>query len=117
LLYLRSPRNGLQGQVHYVHYARLPELLAQLADELPVVDTLGEDAIKVGAFWYHDAQLRFKLDEERKFAFYLGVDNIFDKKPPLFNDTNPVTFPGTQTSANTYDLYGRMIYAGVDFKF
>jgi outer membrane receptor protein involved in Fe transport len=83
----------------------------------PVVDTLGEDAIKVGAFWYHDAQLRFKLDEERKFAFYLGVDNIFDKKPPLFNDTNPVTFPGTQTSANTYDLYGRMIYAGVDFKF
>lgn len=82
-----------------------------------VVDTLGEDAIKVGAYWYHDAQLRFKLDEDRKFGFYLGVDNIFDKKPPVFNDTNPVTFPGTQTSANTYDLYGRMLYAGVDFKF
>jgi outer membrane receptor protein involved in Fe transport len=83
----------------------------------PVVDNLGAGAIRVGAYTYHDAQLRVKLDKKARFGFYLGIDNIFDKTPPVFNDTNPITFPGTQTSADTYDLYGRMLYAGVDFKF
>ncbi|WP_374594227.1 TonB-dependent receptor plug domain-containing protein [Sphingosinicella sp.] len=83
-----------------------------------VVDSLTATApISTGAYWYHDAQVRFSLDEEKKYAFYFGVNNVFDKKPPIFGDTNQVTFPGAQTSANTYDLYGRMLYAGVDFKF
>ena len=84
-----------------------------------VVDNLsnGAAAIPVKSFVYHDAQLRYDLGDDKKFGVYLGVDNIFDKKPPVFGDTNPVTFPGTQTSANTYDLYGRMLYAGVEFKF
>jgi iron complex outermembrane recepter protein len=83
-----------------------------------VVDDLTKAVpIRVGAYTYHDAQLRFDLNESKKFSFTLGVNNIFDKTPPIFNDTNPVTFPGTQTSANTYDLYGRMLYAGVEFKF
>jgi iron complex outermembrane receptor protein len=83
-----------------------------------VVDDITDpDAIRTGAFWYHDAQLRLGVGPERKFEFYLGVNNVFDKKPPLFSDTNPVTFPGTQTSATTYDTFGRMLYAGVDFRF
>lgn len=81
-----------------------------------VVDDLTKAApISTGAYWYHDAQLRVGVSE--KFDFYVGANNIFDKKPPLFNDTNVVTFPGAQTSANTYDLYGRMFYFGVDAKF
>jgi iron complex outermembrane recepter protein len=84
----------------------------------PVVDNLtATPPIRVKAFSYHDAQLRFALDDSKRFGFNIGVNNIFDKKPPVFNDTNQVTFPGTQTSANTYDLYGRMLYAGVEFKF
>ncbi|MET0245725.1 MAG: hypothetical protein ABW182_03160, partial [Sphingomonas sp.] len=83
-----------------------------------VVDDLTSlNPIRTGAFWYHDAQIRFEPESSRKYAFYLGVDNMFDKKPPIFGDTNLVTFPGTQTSATTYDLYGRMLYAGVDFRF
>lgn len=82
-----------------------------------VVDTLGAAAISTGNYWYNDLQLRLGVGEEKKFEFYLGVDNIGDKLPPVFGDTNPVTFPGTQTSANTYDLYGRMLYAGVQVKF
>lgn len=83
-----------------------------------VYDTLiDEDRISTGAYWYHDAQVRVALDDEKKFAFYLGVDNIFNKKPPSFNDTNVVTYPGTLTAATTYDLYGRMLYAGVDVRF
>lgn len=84
----------------------------------PVVDDLTKDVpIRTKAFWYHDAQLRFGLDDQQRSAFYLGVDNVFDKKPPVFGDTNLVTFPGTQTSANTYDLYGRLLYAGFDVRF
>ncbi|WP_342250608.1 TonB-dependent receptor domain-containing protein [Sphingomonas sp. OTU376] len=71
---------------------------------------------RTGDFWYHDAQVRFEPLGTR-YAFYLGVDNVFDKKPPIFSDTSLVTFPGTQTSATTYDLYGRLLYAGVDFRF
>lgn len=83
-----------------------------------VVDDLTDpDRTSTGAYWYHDAQLRFAVDDKKKYEFYLGVDNVFDKKPPVFGDTNPVTFPGAQTSATTYDLYGRLFYAGVDFRF
>jgi len=83
-----------------------------------VVDDLtAANPIRTGSFWYHDAQLRFGAGERSRYSFYLGVDNIFDKTPPVFGDTSPVTFPGTQTSANTYDLYGRLLYAGVDFRF
>jgi outer membrane receptor protein involved in Fe transport len=82
-----------------------------------VDDVTDPDAIRTGAFMYHDAQLRMSAGEKSAFDFYIGVNNIFDKKPPVFGDTNPVTFPGAQTSANTYDLYGRMFYAGVDVKF
>jgi outer membrane receptor protein involved in Fe transport len=83
-----------------------------------VVDDLTKaEPISTKAFWYHDAQLRFGLDERQRSAFYVGVDNVFDKKPPVFGDTNLVTFPGTQTSANTYDLYGRLLYAGFDVRF
>lgn len=85
-----------------------------------VVDDITDpEPIRTGAFWYHDAQMRVGVGPEdaRKFELYFGINNVFDKKPPLFNDTNPVTFPGTQTSATTYDLFGRMLYAGVDFRF
>jgi iron complex outermembrane recepter protein len=84
----------------------------------PVVDNLAAGTpIRVGAYTYHDAQLRLGVGEDKNFEIYVGVDNIFDKTPPVFNDTNQVTFPGTQTSANTYDLYGRMLYAGLTFKY
>jgi outer membrane receptor protein involved in Fe transport len=85
-----------------------------------VVDDVTDTApIRTGAFWYHDAQLRFGIGEGRQkdFELYFGVNNVFDKRPPLFGDTNVVTFPGTQTSATTYDTLGRLFYAGVDFRF
>jgi len=83
-----------------------------------VADTIDDpDAIWTGAYWYHDAQLRIGVDSKRKYELYFGIDNIFDKKPPAYNDTNIVTYPGTLTAAKTYDLFGRMFYAGVDIRF
>ena len=71
----------------------------------------------IPAYWYHSAQVSFYAGPEHKFQFYLGMNNIFDKTPPLFGDTNPVTWTGTSTVADTYDVFGRMLYAGATVKF
>lgn len=71
----------------------------------------------IPAYWYHNIQGKFTVGDSRKMELYFGVNNLFDKQPPKFGDTNPVTWPGTQTVADTYDLYGRMLYAGATFKF
>jgi iron complex outermembrane recepter protein len=83
----------------------------------PIVDTLGAGANRIPAYWYHYVQARYAFGDQRQFAFYMGVNNLTDKKPPFFGDTNPVSWPGTNSVANTYDLYGRMLYAGVEAKF
>jgi outer membrane receptor protein involved in Fe transport len=61
--------------------------------------------------------LKFFVGPQKKYDFYMGVNNIFDKTPPKFGDTNQVTWPGTQTVADTYDLYGRMLYVGFNARF
>ena len=84
----------------------------------PLVDSLDADTpIHIPAYTYHNIQVRQAVGEKREFQFYLGVNNLFDKKPPIFADTNPVTWPGTQTVASTYDTLGRLLYAGVEVKF
>lgn len=83
----------------------------------PLVDTLGEDATRIKAYLYHNVQGKIMVGENRNMEMYFGVNNLFDKKPPQFGDTNVVTWPGTQTIANTYDMYGRMLYAGATIKF
>ena len=86
----------------------------------PLRDNLdGSTAVvtRIPAYVYHNFQGKFTVDSAKKMELYFGVNNAFDKKPPRFNDTNPVTWPGTQTVADTYDLYGRMVYAGVTVNF
>jgi outer membrane receptor protein involved in Fe transport len=83
----------------------------------PVVDSLGEGATRIPAYFYHYVQARFEFGTKRQFAFYSGINNLTDKQPPRFGDTNLVTWPGTNTVADTYDLYGRTFYAGVEVKF
>ncbi|MEH3047819.1 TonB-dependent receptor domain-containing protein, partial [Sphingomonas adhaesiva] len=72
---------------------------------------------RISPYLYHNIQGKVYAGANRDMELYVGVNNLFDKKPPQFGDTNPVTWPGTQTVANTYDLYGRMLYAGATFKF
>ncbi|WP_448663161.1 TonB-dependent receptor domain-containing protein [Sphingomonas sp. CJ20] len=83
----------------------------------PLVDTLGDGATKIKAYLYHNIQGKIMVGDNKNMELYFGVNNLFDKKPPKFGDTNPVTWPGAQTIANTYDLYGRMLYAGATVKF
>jgi outer membrane receptor protein involved in Fe transport len=81
----------------------------------PLVDNIGEGAIRIQPYMYHNLKATARF--AKKYEFYIGVNNIADKTPPEFGDTNQVTWPGTQTVANTYDLYGRTIFFGTNLKF
>ena len=72
-------------------------------------------APKIPAYFYHNVQARLGFGEKQKLELYGGVNNLFDKQPPIIPDL--YNFVGTNTIASTYDIYGRMIYAGVDVRF
>jgi len=78
--------------------------------------TASSGVFDIPAYWYHDARVSFTLDDADQFEFYAGVNNLFDKEPPLITSGNG-QWPGTNTVADTYDLFGRMLYAGVRAKF
>jgi outer membrane receptor protein involved in Fe transport len=80
----------------------------------PVVTSTDGD--RIPAYTYHDIQAKFTVGEDRNYEFYFGVNNLFDKQPPVVADlTNQ--WPGTNTVASTYDLIGRRFYAGARAKF
>jgi len=82
----------------------------------PVKATFGPTVIKIPAYTYHDLQGKVAFGEDRRFEFYVGVDNMLDKQPPFILGGNN-QWPGTNTVADTYDLLGRMFYAGVTVNF
>ncbi|MEA1014557.1 TonB-dependent receptor domain-containing protein [Sphingosinicella sp. LY1275] len=72
----------------------------------------------VGGRFYHDAQVRYDIGENKAYSFYFGVDNVFDKKPPFLPGTPFSMSPtGTETAADVYDPFGRRFYAGVQVRF
>lgn len=79
----------------------------------PVKAEFGTTDIPIPAYTYHDVQLKYDFD---KFELYAGVNNLFNKQPPFIVGGNS-QWPGANTVADTYDLLGRMFYAGAMFKF
>jgi outer membrane receptor protein involved in Fe transport len=47
---------------------------------------------------------------------YVGVNNVFDKEPPLFA-TNTAGTQALDTVPGYYDIFGRSYYAGVRVRF
>lgn len=72
---------------------------------------------KIKARFYHDIQARFRTGENDRFEFYVGVNNLFDRKPPKAEDTLFANTTGTETFADIYDPFGRRFYAGVQVHF
>ncbi|WP_286829613.1 MULTISPECIES: TonB-dependent receptor plug domain-containing protein [Kordiimonas] len=58
---------------------------------------------KVPAQWRHDLQVNYQWND--RVGLYAGVDNVFDKMPPL----HPWSYRGN----GFYSLVGRYVYAGV----
>jgi outer membrane receptor protein involved in Fe transport len=57
--------------------------------------------------FFHNAKLDVEVN--KKFTFYLGMDNVFDTKPPLALVGNEGGVP--------YDNIGRYVYGGVKVNF
>ncbi|MEO6280193.1 hypothetical protein [Roseateles sp.] len=49
---------------------------------------------------YHSAQVKYAFNKQVDFA--VGVDNLFDKKPPFIQ-----SYTDANTDTMTYDLQGR----------
>jgi iron complex outermembrane recepter protein len=99
----------LSWQVNYL--GKIQDTLGGYGD--PDLDRLN----RVGSFFYHDAQVRFDVDPDKKFEFYVGVDNVFDKQPPFLPSGFASSVTGTETAADTYDPFGRRYYAGARVRF
>jgi len=66
------------------------------------------DRIRTGAVMYHDLRLGFTIPS---YQFYLGVDNVFNRHPPL-------GLTGAGEGSGIYNGIGRFFYAGavIDLK-
>ncbi|MEO8315149.1 MAG: TonB-dependent receptor [Pseudomonadota bacterium] len=86
-----------------------------MVDTLDIAPT-DPDYLHVGAYWYHDMQARYSWGSDTEYSVYAGVDNVFDKKPPVIDQNHASNFPGTETSADSYDAIGRFVYLGFQLK-
>jgi outer membrane receptor protein involved in Fe transport len=59
--------------------------------------------------FYHDLRLAFETSD-KKYRFYTGVDNIFDRLPPF-------GLTGTGGGSSIFNNVGRYFYAGAEVKF
>ena len=70
--------------------------------------------------FYNDVQFRARVGEDKQFEFFIGVDNLFDIKPPILEDgiyTGGISITGTTTASDVYDPFGRRFYAGFQVHF
>lgn len=83
-----------------------------------------DPGLHIGAKSYIDATLTFDIGDAYKFR--LGVNNVFDKEPPLVTSGNSLR-PGSNlcptgpcngnTYPGTWDALGRYLFAGVTLDF
>lgn len=72
----------------------------------------------IPVYTYHDISLRYKI--VKALTAYTGVNNLFDKKPPLVDQSYANSGAGvvsgvygTETVPQVYDVIGRYFYFGV----
>jgi iron complex outermembrane receptor protein len=85
--------------------------IGKTVDDTPASEDPGFDVQKIPAWNYFD--LAFALDVTDKTTMTFGINNLFDKKPPLLGSSQAEqanTFP------STYDPLGRDFFFSVNFK-
>jgi outer membrane receptor protein involved in Fe transport len=70
----------------------------------------------VPAYVYNDVQLRYTFSEKKHSSVYVGANNLFNKQPPFLPSGMASEITGTETAADTYDVFGVFLYAGVQVK-
>jgi outer membrane receptor protein involved in Fe transport len=62
---------------------------------------------------YHYFDLTASVDVTKRFTWTAGVNNLFNRQPPLLGDNQEQA----NTYPSTYDPYGRAFFTGVSLKF
>jgi iron complex outermembrane recepter protein len=91
----------------------------------PILDTTPANGItyeplnNVPHYFYSDIQARYSFDfaSKSRLQTYLGVNNVFNKKPPYLPFGLPSDVTGTSTAADSYDVIGVFWYGGFRVKF
>lgn len=63
---------------------------------------------------YHTISVRY---EQPKWSILLGVRNLFDAAPPLVSTGAATRYGNVPAFATQYDIYGRTLFAKIDYKF
>ena len=66
----------------------------------------------VDPVWYFDTNVSFNINDT--MTFFGGVNNLFDKQPPIFGTT---LVGDANTDVSLYDTLGRRYFMGVSVKF
>jgi outer membrane receptor protein involved in Fe transport len=66
----------------------------------------------VPAVWYFDSTLSF--DAGKHMNFFIGVDNLTDKQPPILGTT---LVGDANVDVSLYDVAGRRFFVGGTLKF
>ncbi|PKM19248.1 MAG: TonB-dependent receptor [Gammaproteobacteria bacterium HGW-Gammaproteobacteria-15] len=77
----------------------------------PIPDNLN----KISAVTYHDLQASYQIIPST--SIYFGVNNLFDKNPPILAQGTNSGGTGINTASEAYDVVGRYFYAGFRAKF
>ena len=100
----------LSGQWRFMSAATLESTTNQ-----PLIGGGGPDAFngRIPAYSYFDLSATYSI--RPGFTLRAGINNIFDKDPPLLNDD--ITGSGTPNTYNNYDLLGRQVFVGLTADF
>lgn len=63
---------------------------------------------------YHTVSVRY---EQPKWSLLLGVRNLFDAAPPQVSTGAATRYGNVPAFATQYDIYGRTLFAKIDYKF
>ena len=78
----------------------------------PVDDDSGDYSVNhIKAYHYFDLTTAFEV--KPGFTWSLGVNNLFNRKPPILGDNQEQA----NTYPSTYDPYGRAFFVGTNLKF
>ena len=105
---------GLSVQWRYFSKVDLDAFDSQTALNSP--DNQFQTDKQLGARSYFDLLATFKVKDN--YSFRVGVNNVFDKDPPLTGSNNCPTGPCNQNVfAQMYDTLGRYIFVGLTADF
>lgn len=115
--------DGLEPISHWKHVAgvNLGFKDVTLETRWRFLSSVSEDAgtqilkSKIPSFSYFDETVSFDINKQLNFR--LGIQNMFDKKPPIVGDTVGNAYNAGSTFPGVYDVLGRTVFAGVSMNF